>query len=255
MNDLSGSFNKEENKAIKTVLIAAIMIVLLAILIFGLKPVTLKNKKQEKRMYLETLIVGDLGTNCYIVATEHGSEAIIIDPGDDAGIVMDTVAAKELDVKYIILTHGHWDHFGALKDIASETGAKVAIHKLDVQALKEPNLSLAAWLGEKQEEIKPDLELEEGQIIKFGELEAKVLHTPGHSAGSISLLIADSLFTGDLLFYGSIGRTDFIGGSYESLIKSVREKVFTLPDHVRVYPGHGPATTVGNERKNNPFFQ
>jgi len=206
-------------------------------------------------MYLETLIVGDLGTNCYIVAAEHGAEAIIIDPGDDAGLVMDTVAVKELDVKYIILTHGHWDHFGALKEIASETGAKVAIHKSDVQALRKPDLSLAAWLGEKQEEIKPDLELEDGQVIKFGELEAKVLHTPGHSAGSISLLIADSLFTGDLLFYGSIGRTDFVGGSYESLIKSVREKVFTLPDHVRVYPGHGPATTVGNERKSNPYFK
>lgn len=205
-------------------------------------------------MFLETLIVGDLDTNCYVVAAEHAAEAVIIDPGGDAGLVLDVVAAQNLDVKYILLTHGHWDHIGAVLEIARETGAKIGIHKLDEEALSKPSLSLAFMLGEKQEQIKPDFNLEDGQAITLGEMELKILHTPGHTPGGVSIHVADCLFTGDLLFYRSIGRTDFPGGSFETLIASVREKILQYPDHIKVYPGHGPSTTVGDERKNNPFL-
>ncbi|PIZ40635.1 MBL fold metallo-hydrolase, partial [Candidatus Aquicultor secundus] len=175
-------------------------------------------------MFLERLVVGDLDSNCYLVASEPTKEAIVIDPGGSAGVIMDTIAAQELDVKYIILTHGHYDHFEAALDIARKTGAKIGIHKLDEAALSQPSISLATWLGENPETFTPDFELTDGQIIKFGDLEAKILATPGHSPGSITVNIGNTLFTGDLLFNRSIGRTDLAGGSYETLLKSVRER-------------------------------
>ncbi|MHB8840249.1 MAG: MBL fold metallo-hydrolase [Candidatus Aquicultor sp.] len=205
-------------------------------------------------MFLERLVVGDLDSNCYLVASEPTKEAMVIDPGGSAGVIMDTIAAQGLDVKYIILTHGHFDHFEAALDVARKTGAKIGIHKLDAVALSEPSISLAFWLGENPETFTPDFELTDGQVIKFGDLEAKILATPGHSPGSITVNIGNTLFTGDLLFHQSIGRTDFAGGSYESLLKSVREQIFKYPDQVKVYPGHGPSTTVGDERRNNPYF-
>ncbi len=205
-------------------------------------------------MFLERLVVGDLDSNCYLVASEPTKEAIVIDPGGSAGVIMDTIAAQGLDVKYIILTHGHYDHFEAALDVARKTGAKIGIHKLDAAALSDQTISLASWLGENPETFTPDFELTDGQIIKFGDLEAKILATPGHSPGGITVNIGNTLFTGDLLFHQSIGRTDFAGGSYESLLKSVREQIFKYPDQVKVYPGHGPSTTVGDERKNNPYF-
>jgi len=205
-------------------------------------------------MFLERLVVGDLDSNCYLVASEPTKEAIVIDPGGSAGVIMDTIAAQELDVKYIILTHGHYDHFEAALDIARKTGAKIGIHKLDEAALSQPSISLATWLGENPETFPPDFELTDGQIIKFGDLEAKILATPGHSPGSITVNIGNTLFTGDLLFNRSIGRTDLAGGSYETLLKSVRERILKYPDQVKVYPGHGPSTTVGDERRHNPYL-
>ncbi|WP_461372199.1 MBL fold metallo-hydrolase [Candidatus Aquicultor sp.] len=219
-----------------------------------IKPFDLLHGKQENRMFLERLVVGDLDSNCYLVASEPTKEAMVIDPGGSAGVIMDTIAAQGLDVKYIILTHGHFDHFEAALDVARKTGAKIGIHKLDAVALSEPSISLAFWLGENPETFTPDFELTDGQVIKFGDLEAKILATPGHSPGSITVNIGNTLFTGDLLFHQSIGRTDFAGGSYESLLKSVREQIFKYPDQVKVYPGHGPSTTVGDERRNNPYF-
>jgi len=214
------------------------------------------NKENGRdKMFLETLVVGDLDSNCYLVAAEHGAEAIVIDPGGDAQVILDTIAAMGLDVKYIILTHGHWDHFAAVADLAKKTGAVIAIHKLDKGALDDPRQSLAYMFGEEQKESLDNIiELTDGQVLKIGELEAEILHTPGHTQGSITVRIADRLFTGDLLFYRSIGRTDFPGGSHESLLKSVRDKIFKYPDHVKVYPGHGPSTSVGEERRENPFF-
>lgn len=205
-------------------------------------------------MLFETVVVGDLDTNCYIIASERTSEAVIIDPGGDADLILDVVAANNLDVKYIILTHAHWDHFGSAKEVSEKTGAMIALHTIDKDGLNNPRVSLSFLLGEQEQRVTPDLELADKQIIKIGDLQAEIIHTPGHTSGSISVHIADKIFTGDLLFYRSIGRTDFPGGSFEDLIKSVREKIFIYPDHVKIYPGHGPSTTVGDERNNNPFF-
>ncbi|HEY3373796.1 MAG TPA: MBL fold metallo-hydrolase [Candidatus Aquicultor sp.] len=207
-------------------------------------------------MFLETLVVGDLGANCYVLASEHAKETIVIDPGGSTGLIMDTIAAVNLDVKYIILTHAHWDHIAAAVELKKKTGAQIAVHKLDAAALNQPGFNLSSWVGERQEEsITPDIELEDGQVIKCGDIEAHVLLTPGHTPGSISIRIANALFTGDLLFYGSIGRTDFAGGSLDALLHAVKTKVLTLPDQVTVYPGHGPATTIGVERRHNPYLQ
>jgi hydroxyacylglutathione hydrolase len=210
-------------------------------------------------MQLYVIPVGPLETNCYIVASDIDAagkkEAIVIDPGDEAGVILEKVSAENLDVKYVVITHAHWDHIGAAVEVAKITNAKIAAHSMDIPALNRPDKNLADLLGDKlTEHIKADIELEDGMTLRFGNLEAHILHTPGHSRGSISVIIDDSLFTGDLIFYGSIGRTDFEGGSFEALSKSVNDKIFKYPDAVKIYPGHGAATTVGYERRNNPYF-
>jgi glyoxylase-like metal-dependent hydrolase (beta-lactamase superfamily II) len=213
--------------------------------------------KQRKRMKVKTIPVGPLETNCYMVMEdrEENAAAIVIDPGDDGQEIMDVIQRYNADVKYIVITHAHWDHIGDVSQIAARTGAKVLAHPLDIPALNKPSSNLASLIGEIQREnIKVDKEINDGDIIEFGDLKAQVLHTPGHSRGSVSILIDDALFTGDLIFYRSIGRTDFEGGSLEALRKSVTEKVFPLPGATIIYPGHGPASTVGDERMSNPYF-
>ena len=205
-------------------------------------------------MYIKTLVVGDYDTNCYILTPDSSIQAIVIDPADEPDVILDAIAEKGLDVKYIILTHGHWDHFGAAKYIAEKTGAKIGIHKLDKKALSDSDLSMAFIFVDHLDEVKPDMELSDGQVLKLGDLDAIIIHTPGHTPGGISILIDDCLFTGDLIFKGSVGRTDLTGGSYETLLNSVKEKVLVLPDRIKIYPGHGPATTIGNERRQNPFL-
>ncbi len=205
-------------------------------------------------MFLETLVVGDLDTNCYVVASEHAGEAIVIDPAGNVGVILDTIAAKGLDVKYILLTHGHWDHFGVADILAKKTGAKIGIHKDDFEMIGNPMLSMGFMAGEGEDSmIKADFELTDGQIIKVGDMDIKVIHTPGHTQGSVTIQIGDLLFTGDLIFYRSVGRTDLAGSSFESLVASIKDKIYKYPDQVKIYPGHGPSTTVGDEKRNNPY--
>jgi glyoxylase-like metal-dependent hydrolase (beta-lactamase superfamily II) len=214
-------------------------------------------KEQRKRMKVKTIPVGPLETNCYMVMEDRDEKpaAIVIDPGDDEQEIMDVIERYNADVKYVVITHAHWDHIGDVAQIATRTGAKVLAHPLDVPSLNKPGSNLASLIGEIQREnIKVDREINDGDIIEFGDLKAQVLHTPGHSRGSVSVLIDDALFTGDLIFYRSIGRTDFEGGSLDALRISVIEKVFTLPGATIIYPGHGPASTVGDERMSNPYF-
>lgn len=205
-------------------------------------------------MILKTLAVGPFAANCYILATETAAEGIIIDPGDEASVILQNVSTLGLNIKHIILTHGHIDHVGALKDTKEATGADIAIHTEDAPALSKDLVNRMFGLTYPKPP-PPDRLLGDGDIISFADISLKVLHTPGHSPGSICLLMNDHLFSGDTLFSGSIGRSDLPGGDYTKLMHSLKTKLLMLPDDIRVYPGHGPTTTIGGERRQNPFLQ
>lgn len=205
-------------------------------------------------MILRTLVVGPIQSNCYIVGCERTREAAVIDPGGDADRILITLAKDKLRCLYIINTHGHFDHTADNKRLKEVTGAKLLIHHADASMILDQSMGGGMWGIHIDNSPPPDRYLREGDIITFGDISLKVLHTPGHSPGGISLVTDKMVFVGDTLFAGSIGRTDLSGGDYEGLLRNVRNKIFTLGDDVVVYPGHGPKTTVGRERKTNPFF-
>ncbi len=200
-----------------------------------------------------TLKVGQWETNCYLVTPEGGEKSMIIDPGAEPERILSQ--AEGLTIKYIINTHGHSDHIGANGKIKESTGAPLLIHRDDASMLVHPEKNLSLLWG--QEVISPlaDRLLEGGEKIELAGMVWRVIHTPGHSPGGISLLGEHWLFSGDTLFAGSVGRTDLPGASWEVLLKSIREELLTLDDEVTVYPGHGPSTTIGEERRWNPFLQ
>lgn len=206
-------------------------------------------------MIIETLVVGPIQANCFILGHEETREAAVIDPGDEAQRILAALGRHNLNVKTIINTHGHFDHVGGNKALKAATGAPILIHGGDAPMLAHLADSAAVWGMQVEDSPAPDRILEDGDEIGFGAVTLKVIHTPGHSPGGIALFTPGHLFVGDTLFAGSIGRTDFPGGDYGLLIDSVRSRLFVLGDDVRVYPGHGPATTLGRERQFNPFFQ
>lgn len=199
--------------------------------------------------------LGSLGTNCYLVYCEKTLEAAVIDPGGDPAEVLAVIAREGLTLKYIINTHGHADHIAGNEKLKQATGALILIHVDDAKMLTNARHNLSMYIGGTIEFDPADRLLKDGDTINFGSLEFAVRHTPGHTPGGISLLIGDILFSGDTLFYESIGRTDFPGGSYSMLISCIKEKLLPLPDNTKVLPGHGPETTIGWERKMNPFIQ
>jgi hydroxyacylglutathione hydrolase len=205
-------------------------------------------------MVLEILSVGELQTNCYILGDEGTQQGVVIDPGGDFEIIEAHLKKLKLKAKYIILTHGHVDHIGALARLKNATGAEILIHSKDSAMLFDPNQNLSIFSGDKIVATKADKLLEEGDVIQCGEIKLEVWHTPGHTPGGISLLTDKMIFTGDALFCGSIGRTDFPGSSYRELINSIKEKLLSKDDDFIIYPGHGPSSTIGQERKNNPFL-
>ena len=204
-------------------------------------------------MSIKTLAVGPIQANCHILGCEETSEAAVIDPGDEPDRILLALAESSLTAKVIINTHGHFDHVSANKRLKEVTGAPILIHSLDAPMLDQLSSSAAAWGLAAEDSPRPDKELSDGDEIAFGRIVLKVLHTPGHTQGGISLYAPDFVFVGDTLFAGSIGRTDFPGGSFEVLKESIRKKLFVLGDHVKVYAGHGPPTTIGDERRSNPF--
>lgn len=206
-------------------------------------------------MILKCIIVGSMGANCYVIGCEETKEAAVIDPGGDVKMILDELKLKGLDLKYIINTHGHIDHIGGNDELREATGAKLMIHELDASMLTEPRLNFSGMMGRSKGFKPADTLLTEGDIVEFGSIKLDVLHTPGHTRGGICLLAKGVVFTGDTLFNESIGRTDFPGGNYEDIIKSIMVKLMPLPDETVVYPGHMGESTIGYERKHNPFLR
>ena len=204
-------------------------------------------------MICRGLTVGPLATNCYIVGSESGKEGVIIDPADEAEVILAEVKSLGLDIKFIILTHGHFDHIGALKAVKEATGAEVAIHHDDAESLFEQSYATAFGFSYPLPP-PPDRLLNNEDRIDTGDLHFVVLHTPGHTPGGISLLMDKVVFSGDTLFNYGIGRSDLPGGSYNQLMNSIHTKLMVLPDDTVVYPGHGASTTIGAERQGNPFL-
>ncbi len=206
-------------------------------------------------MKVMQLEVGSLGTNCYIAYCEHTKKAVVIDPGGDAARILALVNREGLAVEAIINTHGHADHVLANVKVQEGTGAPIWIHGADADMLGSGSRNLSAYMGDSTSCGAADRLLADGEVLTIGDFTLKVLHTPGHTPGGISLLGDKAVFVGDTLFAESIGRTDFPGGSYSQLIQSIKTKLMVLDDDIKAFPGHGPATTIGWERRQNPFIQ
>ncbi len=204
-------------------------------------------------MIVKKLVVGPFASNCYIVGSESNKEGIIIDPGDNAREILKKVKELGLNAKLIVLTHGHIDHTGALKEVKEATGAEVAIHTDDAKSLQEQSLARMFGLSYPPPS-PPDRLLKGGDSIDIGDLHFSVLHTPGHSPGGICLLGEGVVFSGDTLFNYGIGRYDLPGGNGSQLMNSIYTRLMILPDGTIVYPGHGLETTIGTERRVNPFL-
>lgn len=204
-------------------------------------------------MIVYTLPLGPMQANCYLLECEETRSAIVIDPGDEADVILDIISDHKLKLEFIINTHGHIDHISANNDLKKKTSAKLCIHRLDADIIVDPQKNLSSFIGKPISSPPPDRILEDGDIIESGTIKLKVIHTPGHSPGSICLLADDAIFTGDLLFAGGIGRYDFPGSSYNQIMDSLK-KITELDDNLIVYPGHGFNTTIGEEKESNPFL-
>lgn len=211
--------------------------------------------KENPRIQIDTLPVGPLQANCYIIKDELQQAAIVIDPGAEGERIIAAVGDRKTEC--ILLTHAHYDHIGALEAVRQKTGAPVFIHPAEAEWLTNPALngSLGPWSWGEPIQCSPaDGSLTHGQAIPFAGIELVVAHTPGHSPGGVSFVGPGFAFTGDALFRGSIGRTDLPFGDGQRLLESIRLHLLSLPDDTVVFPGHGPATTVGEERAHNPFL-
>jgi hydroxyacylglutathione hydrolase len=199
-------------------------------------------------------VVGPLACNCYVVGDEATRQAIVIDPGDDASELAGAIQEQQLTVTAIVATHAHFDHITAAAELRSLTGAPFMLHDEDKPLLDWVQESGRIFLGvELPPPPQVDTRAREGDRVTAGSFELEVMHTPGHSPGSISLIAPEAVFSGDTLFAGSIGRTDLPGGDTQALLVAVRSKLFKLDEDLAVYPGHGPATTLAIERAQNPF--
>ena len=209
-------------------------------------------------MIVKTLVVGPFASNCFVVGSETTRKGMIIDPGADPQDILKTVSDLDLSIVTIVATHNHIDHVGALRTVKNATKAVYAVHEADAREATPIVFGrmLGLMMGSSlRAPPKPDRLLQGGDVIEIGDLKFDVLHTPGHSPGGISLLSDGIVFSGDTLFNLGIGRTDLAGGDYAKLMESIITKLMVLPDSTIVYPGHGPETTIGTERKWNPFLR
>ncbi len=207
-------------------------------------------------MIFETIVVGPLAVNCFILGDASAGVGIIVDPGGDAEKIVAAVKKLGLAISYVINTHGHFDHVGGNRQVVAATGAQLLIHRDDTPFLSRA-ADVATMYGLTTENSPPaDRFLEDGMVIGFGGCELKVLHTPGHTPGGCCLSLQEEgkVITGDTLFAEGVGRTDFPGSSHQALMTAIRTKLMVLPDSTTAYPGHGPATTIGHEKRNNPYI-
>jgi glyoxylase-like metal-dependent hydrolase (beta-lactamase superfamily II) len=204
-------------------------------------------------MLIETVVVGPLQVNCYIVACEETKQALVIDPGDDAQRILQLLAALKLKVTTIVDTHGHFDHVGGNRELVEATGADLLLHQEDLPILRRAREHAASYGLRSAGSPEPTRLLLGGETLAIGQLSVAVIATPGHSPGGIALHVGGHLFVGDTLFADSVGRTDLPGSSHAALVSSIRDKLFVFPDATVVHPGHGPDTTIGREKRHNPF--
>lgn len=207
-------------------------------------------------MIFDIVEVGPLGVNCSLLGCEETGQGIVVDPGGDVDRILGAIQKRKLTIRAIVNTHGHFDHVGGNQQLKDATAAELLIHQAD-----EPMLSrVAAVAGmygmSAQNSPAPDRFLEDGMVVVFGNHSLQVIHTPGHTPGGCCLYLASKqlLISGDTLFADGVGRTDLPGGSHEQLVNSIRSRLFTLPDQVVVWPGHGPSTTIGHEKHHNPYL-
>ncbi len=203
-------------------------------------------------MEIKTLVLGDIEVNCYLVSTDKA--AVVIDPGFNSSEALEFLENAKDKERLILLTHGHFDHIGFADKLSRLTDTRIAIGEFDAPALSDNTVNLSAPFGAPLEPFCADLTLKDGQILSVGDIEFKVIHTPGHTVGGVCYLCGDVLFSGDTLFAGSIGRTDFPGGSF-AVLKASIEKLYTLKDDITLLSGHGGSTNVLNEKRYNPFVR
>ncbi|MGG7164364.1 MBL fold metallo-hydrolase [Clostridium ihumii] len=201
-------------------------------------------------MIIKRVVAGIYGANCYIIMDENTKEAVVLDPGGDVDDIEKAIKSINADVKYILLTHGHVDHVGGVDELRNIVNAKVGISEKDYVLMEKGTYIYGDAFNKNV-----DLFLKENDIIKLNNFEVECIETPGHTKGGLVFKINENVFTGDTLFTGSIGRTDLEGGNYEEIMNSLKNKLVSLNDDCIVFPGHGPRSTIGNEKMTNPFLK
>lgn len=205
-------------------------------------------------MFIHNVLAGTYGVNCYIIGDNETKKGAVIDPGGNAHEIIRVINDNKINVEYIILTHGHGDHIGAVEELKEKTNAKILAHEEEKYILNDAQNNLTVAIGMGEIKIEADEYLKENQVVKIGNLELKIIHTPGHTPGCMCIMVDDVMFTGDTLFAGSIGRTDLPGGDYDTILNSVK-KLSKFDEEITIYPGHGPSSKIGIEQRMNPYMK
>ena len=209
------------------------------------------SRKKGEKMIVKMIALGMYQTNAYLAYDEKSKKGFLVDPGTYSETLMDIIESEKIDIEYIVLTHGHLDHIGGVEKFTEKLGnPKLVAGKKEAEMLKDPRLNMTNDIS-----LEADIWVKEGDTLQCGNMTFEFYETPGHTKGGIIFLIDDVLFAGDTIFCESIGRTDLEGGSFEEIAESIKTKIYTLPDETQILPGHMGTTTVGHEKKHNPFVR